>query len=194
MWLLLRARDKNCTIKALKPFVYYAYVALGYVEAHLCLADTASHLLVLGCPSLQAVSRARLSKRRRCGSALHPSRCPRSSDTPPHPSLALRGRACPSQVGLAIEGGGMRGCVSAGMIAAVSTFGLMDTFDAVYGSSAGSLVGAYAIAGQVRCFMGDSMIVVTRFFFSYKAWDRPLYHVAYRCLTCAFWWACPKDG
>lgn len=43
----------------------------------------------------------------------------------------------------------MRGCVSAGMIAAVSTLGLMDTFDAVYGSSAGSLVGAYAIAGQV---------------------------------------------
>lgn len=55
----------------------------------------------------------------------------------------------PTQVGLAIEGGGMRGCVSAGMIAAVSTLGLMDTFDAVYGSSAGSLVGAYAIAGQV---------------------------------------------
>lgn len=52
----------------------------------------------------------------------------------------------------------MRGCVSAGMIAAVSTLGLMDTFDAVYGSSAGSLVGAYAIAGQVskvggRCCM-----------------------------------------
>ena len=44
----------------------------------------------------------------------------------------------------------MRGCVSAGMIAAVSTFGLMDSFDAVYGSSAGSLVGAYAIAAQVR--------------------------------------------
>lgn len=43
----------------------------------------------------------------------------------------------------------MRGCVSAGMIAAVVTLGLMDTFDAVYGSSAGSLVGAYAIAGQV---------------------------------------------
>lgn len=45
----------------------------------------------------------------------------------------------------------MRGCVSAGMIASVVTLGLMDTFDAVYGSSAGSLVGAYAIAGQVGC-------------------------------------------
>lgn len=153
------------------------------------MADTASHLVVLGCPSLRQVPRARLSKRRCCGSALHPSRCRRSSDTP---SLVLRGRACPLQVGLAIEGGGMRGCVSAGMIAAVSTFGLMDTFDAVYGSSAGSLVGAYAIAGQVRRFMGDSIIVLTRFFFSYKAWDRPLYHAAHRCLTCAFWRARPK--
>ncbi|CAM9416329.1 unnamed protein product [Scytosiphon promiscuus] len=52
------------------------------------------------------------------------------------------------KVGLAIEGGGMRGCVSAGMIATILTLGLMDTFDAVYGSSAGSLVGAYAIARQ----------------------------------------------
>lgn len=60
----------------------------------------------------------------------------------------------PPKVGLAIEGGGMRGCVSAGMVAAVSTLGLMDSFDAVYGSSAGSLVGAYAIAGQVRRLLG----------------------------------------
>lgn len=68
--------------------------------------------------------------------------------TPPPPCLCL---GLSLKVGLAIEGGGMRGCVSAGMIAAVSTLGLMDTFDAVYGSSAGSLVGAYAIAGQVGC-------------------------------------------
>jgi hypothetical protein len=34
----------------------------------------------------------------------------------------------------------MRGCVSAGMIASVVSLGLMDTFDAVYGSSAGGLV------------------------------------------------------
>lgn len=58
-------------------------------------------------------------------------------------------RVCAKQVGLAIEGGGMRGCVSAGMIATLYNLDLMDTFDAVYGSSAGSLVGAYAIAGQV---------------------------------------------
>ena len=64
-----------------------------------------------------------------------------------------------NQVGLAIEGGGMRGCVSAGMVAAVSTLGLMDTFDAVYGSSAGSLVGAYAIAGQVCSTSRESRVV-----------------------------------
>ncbi|CAM9809024.1 unnamed protein product [Choristocarpus tenellus] len=52
------------------------------------------------------------------------------------------------KVGLAIEGGGMRGCVSAGMVAAIVKLGLMDTFDSVYGSSAGSLVGTYAIAAQ----------------------------------------------
>jgi predicted patatin/cPLA2 family phospholipase len=49
---------------------------------------------------------------------------------------------------VAIEGGGMRGIVSAGMAAAVETLGLRDTIDRVYGSSAGSLNGAFLIAGQ----------------------------------------------
>jgi predicted acylesterase/phospholipase RssA len=52
------------------------------------------------------------------------------------------------KVGLAVEGGGMRGCVSAGMISAMIELGLMGTVDAVFGSSAGSLVGAYALSGQ----------------------------------------------
>jgi hypothetical protein len=39
----------------------------------------------------------------------------------------------------------MRGCVSAGMIASVVSLGLMDSFDAVYGSSAGGLVSACSI-------------------------------------------------
>jgi hypothetical protein len=38
---------------------------------------------------------------------------------------------------LAIEGGGMRGTVSAGMAFALYELGLVDAFDAVYGSSAG---------------------------------------------------------
>ncbi|CAM9224214.1 unnamed protein product, partial [Heterosigma akashiwo] len=52
------------------------------------------------------------------------------------------------KVGLAIEGGGMRGCVTAGMAACLSDLGLVDCFDAVYGSSAGSLVGAYIVGQQ----------------------------------------------
>uniref|UniRef100_A0A0G4ICC8 PNPLA domain-containing protein n=1 Tax=Chromera velia CCMP2878 TaxID=1169474 RepID=A0A0G4ICC8_9ALVE len=52
-------------------------------------------------------------------------------------------------VALCIEGGGMRGCVSAGMATAIHCLGMTRCFDSVYGSSAGSLVGAYLIAGQV---------------------------------------------
>ncbi len=50
---------------------------------------------------------------------------------------------------LAIEGGGMRGCVSAGMAAAIASLGLTDTIDKVYGSSAGSVVGSYMISRQM---------------------------------------------
>lgn len=56
------------------------------------------------------------------------------------------------KIGLAIEGGGMRGCVSAGMVTAVWYLGLKDSVDIVYGSSAGSLVGAYFISGQLPYF------------------------------------------
>jgi len=52
------------------------------------------------------------------------------------------------KVGLCIEGGGMRGCVTAGMAACISDMKLVDCFDAVYGSSAGSLIGAYVIGQQ----------------------------------------------
>ena len=50
---------------------------------------------------------------------------------------------------IAIEGGGMRGCVAAGMISALTHLNLTDSVDIVYGSSAGSLVGAYFISGQL---------------------------------------------
>eukprot|EP01039_Chlorochromonas_danica_P009973 gene9972-11023_t len=60
-----------------------------------------------------------------------------------------RERKDPHRVAIAIEGGGMRGCVGAGMITAVWYLGLQDSVDVVYGSSAGSLVGAYFIAQQL---------------------------------------------
>ena len=42
------------------------------------------------------------------------------------------------RVALVIEGGGMRGVVSAGMTAAIEQLGLRDAFDEVHGASAGA--------------------------------------------------------
>ena len=50
-----------------------------------------------------------------------------------------------AHVALVIEGGGMRGCVSAGMASALLHFGYVDAFDSIYGSSAGSMIGAYVM-------------------------------------------------
>jgi predicted acylesterase/phospholipase RssA len=54
------------------------------------------------------------------------------------------------RVALSIEGGGMRGCVSAGMVAAIYYLGLQDTIDVVYGSSAGGVIGSYFVTRQVQ--------------------------------------------
>ena len=56
------------------------------------------------------------------------------------------------RVAIAIEGGGMRGCVASGMVTALWHLGLQDSVDVVYGSSAGSLVGAYFISRQLPYF------------------------------------------
>ncbi|MBW2618209.1 MAG: patatin-like phospholipase family protein, partial [Deltaproteobacteria bacterium] len=50
------------------------------------------------------------------------------------------------RLGLVVEGGGMRGVVSGGMLAALEHLGLALVFDAVYGSSAGAINGAYFVA------------------------------------------------
>jgi predicted patatin/cPLA2 family phospholipase len=47
-----------------------------------------------------------------------------------------------------IEGGAMRGVISAGMVSALEKLGMAAAFDAVYGSSAGAINGAYFLAGQ----------------------------------------------
>ena len=49
---------------------------------------------------------------------------------------------------LAVEGGGMRGSVSAGMCVVLEAAGLVGAFDRVYGVSAGALNGAATAAGQ----------------------------------------------
>ena len=50
------------------------------------------------------------------------------------------------RVALAIEGGGMRGTVSAGMALALDELGLVPAFDAVYGASAGAITGAWLLS------------------------------------------------
>jgi len=56
------------------------------------------------------------------------------------------------KIALVIEGGGMRGCVTAGMVCAIDYLGLRDCVDIVYGSSAGSIIGAYFVTGQLPWF------------------------------------------
>jgi predicted patatin/cPLA2 family phospholipase len=53
-----------------------------------------------------------------------------------------------ASVALAVEGGAMRGVISAGMVTALEELGYGDAFDAVYGSSAGAINAAYFLAGQ----------------------------------------------
>ncbi len=52
------------------------------------------------------------------------------------------------RVALVIEGGAMRGVVSAGMASALDQLGLRDAFDEVHGASAGAFNGAFFMAGQ----------------------------------------------
>jgi predicted patatin/cPLA2 family phospholipase len=57
-------------------------------------------------------------------------------------------RSDPYKVALAIEGGGMRGIVSAAMITALEDLGLTSAFDVVYGASSGSVNAAYFLVGE----------------------------------------------
>ena len=49
---------------------------------------------------------------------------------------------------LAVEGGGMRGAVSSGMLLALEQLGLRNTFDEVVGTSAGAIAGAFFVTGE----------------------------------------------
>src|ERR1700691_261767 len=51
------------------------------------------------------------------------------------------------RIALVIEGGGMRGVISAGMALALDELGLVPAFDAVYGASAGAITGAWLLSG-----------------------------------------------
>ncbi|HEV2254116.1 MAG TPA: patatin-like phospholipase family protein [Streptosporangiaceae bacterium] len=50
------------------------------------------------------------------------------------------------RIALIIEGGGMRGVISAGMALTLDELGLVPAFDAVYGASAGAITGAWLLS------------------------------------------------
>jgi predicted patatin/cPLA2 family phospholipase len=63
-------------------------------------------------------------------------------------SSVPRARTDSFKLGLVVEGGGMRGCVSGGALQALADMGLRDAFDAVYGASAGAINSTYFLSGQ----------------------------------------------
>ncbi|MGX6449885.1 patatin-like phospholipase family protein [Patulibacter sp. S7RM1-6] len=63
---------------------------------------------------------------------------------------ALRDRPAGARVVLVVEGGGMRGAVTGGMVLALHELGLDGAFDAVYGTSAGALNGMWLVSGRVE--------------------------------------------
>ena len=83
------------------------------------------------------------------------------SSGPPSPQAAadlmrerLRGNSQPgaraddATLALAIEGGGMRGVVAAGMLLALEQLGLRDTIDLIVATSAGALAAAFFLDGR----------------------------------------------
>lgn len=58
------------------------------------------------------------------------------------------------RIALAIEGGGMRGTISAGMAYALHELGLTRAFDAVYGASAGAINGAWLVSSRPEGLRG----------------------------------------
>ena len=72
-----------------------------------------------------------------------------SSSATESPTLETKKK---DKIALVVEGGGMRGCVSAGMVCAIHCLGLSDTIDVVYGSSAGAVVATYFVSRQLPYF------------------------------------------
>ncbi|MGX1805338.1 patatin-like phospholipase family protein [Nocardia sp. NPDC055321] len=56
----------------------------------------------------------------------------------------------PHRLALVIEGGASRGAFSHGMAMAIEELGVLASFDAVYGASAGALNGAWLLCGRAR--------------------------------------------
>jgi len=63
-------------------------------------------------------------------------------------------RSDPYRIALSIEGGGMRGTVSAGMALELHELGMLPAIDAVYGSSAGAITGAWLLSSTPEGLRG----------------------------------------
>jgi len=63
-------------------------------------------------------------------------------------------RTDPYRIALSIEGGGMRGTVSAGMALALHELGTVNAFDAVYGASAGAITAAWLLSSTPEGLRG----------------------------------------
>lgn len=61
---------------------------------------------------------------------------------------ATGSRADGHRLALVVEGGGSRGVYSSGMVSALDELGLAGVFDAVYGTSAGAINGAWLLSGR----------------------------------------------
>jgi predicted patatin/cPLA2 family phospholipase len=122
-----------------------------------------------------------------------PTGSTRTAPSPPSaplagPSVADLMRATPSEraadgykLGLAVEGGGMRGIVSGGMTLALRDLGLIDAFDAFYGTSSGSLNLAYLHGGSDWDALSVYYDHLTAGFVRQQRWNvaRPLLDMAY---------------
>lgn len=73
------------------------------------------------------------------------------------------------RVVLAIEGGGMRGTISAGMAYALHEAGLTRAFDAVYGASAGAINGAWLLSSRPEGLRGWTDPAFARALISWRA-------------------------
>lgn len=86
-----------------------------------------------------------------------------------------------AKVGLAVEGGGMRGVVSAAMLQVIEECGLADGFDAVYGISSGAINAAYYLAGEtwypVSIYFHD--LTTRRFIDFRRAWGGNILNLEY---------------
>lgn len=65
------------------------------------------------------------------------------------------GEADGHHIALVVEGGGMRGVASGGMVSALEELGLLHVFDTVHGSSAGAAAAAYFAVGRAK--LGTSL-------------------------------------